>query len=55
MENKYLIVFTYKGHTDSGVFSSVEHFKKTFKGVIDDIYSPGEWHYDEESGAAVPD
>ncbi len=54
IKGEFLIVYTYKGHTDSVVIETDEFSihkvfkKKKIHGVIDDIYYPGDWHYDED-------
>lgn len=56
----WLVIFTYKGHQDSVVLDSDQPSieenlrKRKIKGGIDEIYSPGEWHYDPETLVPVP-
>ncbi len=58
--NEYLVLFTYKGHSDSIVlktdsFSVQKDLrKKKIKGQIDEIYGPGDWHYDPETMNPIP-
>lgn len=56
----WLVIFTYKGHQDQIVLDtdqpSIEEAlrKRKIKGGIDEIYPPGEWHYDPETEVPVP-
>lgn len=58
--DEYLVVFTYKGHTDSIVLTATsdtveqELRRRGIKGGIDEIYSPGSWHYDPETNVPIP-
>lgn len=54
-QNEHLVIFTYKGHQDRVVVEATsqtvgQEFRRRVKaGEIDEIYSPGTWHYDPES------
>lgn len=60
-KREFLVVFNYKGHIDSVVletdeFSIEKDFRaRKYKGVIEEIYYPGSWHYDPETDTAIPD
>lgn len=58
-KDQWLVTYSYKGHANSVVLKVVTTVhaafeKRKIRGGIDEIYAPGEWHYDPVTCCPVP-